>query len=116
MKKETKKKESNNKLPLSRTIEESETRCIAYATKLAEQQLAEGTASSQIITHYLKIGSEKARYETERLKYETEMIKAKTEAIKSQQQTDELIRDAVKAFKHYSGNDEEEPDDEYEDD
>lgn len=106
MKKGDKKDKSDKKVPISRSIEESETRCIAFATRLAEQQLADGTASSQIITHYLKLGSEKSRYEAEKLKYETELIKAKTEAVKSQQQTEELIRNAVTAFKHYSGQDE----------
>ena len=106
MKKGESNKKSDKKVPKSRSIEESETRCIAYATSLAEQQLADGTASSQIITHYLKLGSEKSRYEAEKLKYETELIKAKTEAVKSQQQTEELIRNAVNAFKHYSGQDE----------
>lgn len=114
MKKGDNKKKSDNKVPISRSIEESETRCIAYATRLAEQQLADGTASSQIITHYLKLGSEKSRYEAEKLKYETELIKAKTKAVESQQQTEELIRDAVKAFKHYNGQDEDDVDDDKE--
>ena len=33
-----------------------ENQLIAYATNLAEKQLMEGTASSQVIVHYLKLG------------------------------------------------------------
>lgn len=105
MKKETSSKKSDKKVALSRTLEEREEKCIAYATALAEKQLAEGKASSQIINHYLKRGSEKAKheYEVEKLKYETELIKAKTEAVKSQQKTEELMREAITAIRHYQG-------------
>lgn len=105
MKKETKEKTSATKLPTSRTIEESEQRCIAYSTKLAEEKLADGTASSQIIMHYLKLGSEKTKQEIEKLKYETELVRAKTEAVKAQQRSEELFADAIAAMRHYSGND-----------
>lgn len=105
MKKETQEKKGKDKLPASRTIEESEQKCIAYSTKLAEQKLADGTASSQIIMHYLKLGSEKTRLESEKLRYETELVKAKTELVKSQQRSEEMFEEAIKAMKHYSGND-----------
>lgn len=39
------------------TIEADENLCISLATDLAKKQLIEGTASSQVITHYLKLGT-----------------------------------------------------------
>ena len=54
---------------------------IALAVDLAEKQLMEGTASSQVITHFLKLGSSKAELEREKLAMENELIRAKTESI-----------------------------------
>lgn len=75
----------------------------SLAIDLAEKQLEEGTASSQVITHFLKYGTEKAKLETEKLKYETELIQAKKLALDSQQSSESLYADAIKAFRTYSG-------------
>ena len=56
------------------TPEAREDQLIALATNLAEKQLLEGTASSQVITHYLKMGSTKERLEREIMKEQKEMI------------------------------------------
>ena len=45
------------------TPEARENQLISLASDLAEKQLREGTASSQVITHYLKLGSTKERIE-----------------------------------------------------
>lgn len=79
------------------TPEARENQMIAYATDLAEQQLLDGTASSQVITHYLKLGSSTARLERE-------LLEARTEAMKSQKKVEELMVDALSAFKKYKGN------------
>ena len=50
------------------TPEAREDQLIALATNLAEKQLMDGTASSQVITHYLKMGSTKERIERQRPK------------------------------------------------
>ena len=42
------------------TPESRENQMIALAIDLAEKQLQEGTASSQVITHFLKLGTTKA--------------------------------------------------------
>lgn len=101
---------SSRKRPPGRNPEESDMRCIALATNLAEEQLEKGTASSQVITHYLKLGSSRAQLETERLKLENELLKAKTESLRSQKRTEELFADAISAFKKYQGVDEPESD------
>lgn len=94
------------------TPEARENQLISLAVDLAEQQLRDGTASSQVITHFLKLGSTKAELEREKLAMETEMMKAKTESLQSQKKMDELYMQAINAMKKYSGNGD---DDDYED-
>lgn len=91
--------------------EARENQLISLAVDLAEKQLREGTASSQVITHYLKLGSTKERIEKEILKQQAELISAKTEALKSAKRVEELYADAISAMKRYSGHGE--VDDEY---
>lgn len=85
------------------TPEAREDQLVALATNLAEQQLREGTASSQVITHYLKIGSTKERIEKEILKEQKDLIKAKTDALKSEKRVEELYSEALNAMRRYSG-------------
>ena len=68
----------------------------------------EGTASSQVITHYLKLGSSKERLEKEKLEEENKLLRAKTESIKSAKKQEELFEEAIRAMRHYSGRDEDE--------
>lgn len=83
--------------------EARENQLIAYATNLAEKQLREGTASSQVIVHYLKLGSSKERLEKQLLAEQVKLAEAKTEAIQSAQRIEELYSDAIEAMKRYSG-------------
>lgn len=85
------------------TPEARENQMIALAVDLAEKQLMEGTASSQVITHYLKLGSTKERLEKEKLQEENKLLKAKTEALQSAKRVEELYADAINAMKKYSG-------------
>lgn len=80
-----------------------ERQMVDLAEKLAEKQLREGTASSQVITHYLKLGTEKERTEREILKLQKDLITAKTEAIKSQKKVEEMYAEALTAMRSYSG-------------
>ena len=85
------------------TPEARENQLISLATDLAEKQLREGTASSQVITHYLKLGSTKERIEKEILEKQKELISAKTEMLHSAKRVEELYADAINAMKRYSG-------------
>lgn len=85
------------------TPEARENQLISLAVDLAEQQLRDGTASSQVITHYLKLGSTKERIEKEILEKQKELITAKTEALQSAKRVEELYADAIHAMKRYSG-------------
>lgn len=73
------------------------------AMNLAEQQILDGTASSQVITHFLKVASQRERMEIERLREENNLLKAKSEALKAAQDIKELYADAIKVFKGYQG-------------
>lgn len=81
-----------------------ENQMISYAIDLAEQQLLDGTASSQVITHFLKLGTERERLERERLAEENKLIKAKAEALESAKEIKALYEEALKAMRNYSGN------------
>ena len=94
---------TNKKRPPARSIEGRENQMIALAVDLAEQQLRDGTASAQVITHYLKLGSTKERIEKDILEKQKELITAKTEALKSQKRVEELYANALSAMKSYSG-------------
>ena len=86
------------------TPEARENQLISLAVDLAEKQLIEGTASSQVITHYLKLGSTKEKIEREILEQQKELISAKTENLKSARRIEALYDDAIKAMRRYSGN------------
>lgn len=85
------------------TPEARENQIIAAAYDLAERQIMEGTASSQVLTHFLKQGTVKAQIELEKLRRETELIRAKEEALQAAKQTQVLVEDALKAFRMYNG-------------
>lgn len=87
------------------TPEARENQMIAYAVDLAERQLLDGTASAQVITHYLKLGSTTERIEKEILGEQSKLIKAKTDALKSAKHVEELYAEALKAMRQYSGKD-----------
>lgn len=86
------------------TPEGRENQMISLAVDLAEKQLIEGTASSQVITHYLKLGSTKERLEKEKLEEENKLLKARTKALQSSDRVEELYKNAIAAMKRYSGN------------
>lgn len=85
------------------TPEARENQMISYAVDLAEKQLREGTASSAVLCHYLKLADSKARLEREKLESENMLLKAKTEALKAQAHNDEMFAQAIAAMKEYSG-------------
>lgn len=85
------------------TPEQRENQLISLAVDLAEKQLANGTASAQVISHYLKLGSSRERLEQERLARENQLLQAKAEQIASQARIEELYTEAIKAMQSYSG-------------
>lgn len=97
-------KRSNIKVaPPATSLEGRENQLITLAVNLAEEQLRSGTASSQVITHYLKLGTTRERLEQERLRQENELARAKREKIQADAHADEVYAEALAAFRSYSG-------------
>lgn len=94
--------------PPATTLEARENQLILLATNLAEQQLRDGTASSQVISHYLKLGSTRERLEQDRLRQDNELSRAKTEKIQADRYFEQRLEEAMAAFRTYHGGYEEE--------
>lgn len=85
------------------TPEALENELISDAMTLAQRQINDGTASSQVITHFLKLGSSREKLEQQRLEHENELLQVKKDAIEAQQRIEELYVDAIKAMRSYAG-------------
>lgn len=87
-----------------KTVASRERQMVGLAVDLAEQQLRDGTASSAVITHYLKLGASDYRLRIEKLERENQLLRAKTESVESSRRSEELAKDALNAIKRYTGN------------
>lgn len=83
--------------------EARENQLISLAFDRAEEQLLNGTASSQVISHFLKLATEKTQLEREKLRKENELLLAKTSAIQSSQKDEELYKKVIRAMRRYNG-------------
>lgn len=97
------------------TDDNRESQLVSTALDLAEKQMQEGTASSQVITHFLKLGSTRERLEQERLRHENELLQAKVDAMASMRRVEELYAEALSAMRAYAGQIVNEELDEYDD-
>lgn len=113
--KKTSQSDSKKKMRPALDPDARENQMISRAMDLAEQQLMDGTASSQVITHFLKLGTAKSRLEKKMLEEQVELTKAKTQSYRSMEQTEALINDAISAMKRYQGSAFEESEEIYDD-
>lgn len=100
MKKET---NSSRRVRPALSPEAEEEQMISLAVDLAKKQLIEGTASSQVITHFLKLGTERERLEREKIKRDILVQEAKAKAYETNESIEAMYRDAISAMKEYSG-------------
>ena len=98
------------------TVDGREAQLVSLAMELAEKQMVEGTASSQVMTHFLKLGSTRETLEKERLRNEIELLNSKVEQLASAKRVEELYSSALNAMRNYAGQEPEEPTDEVYDD
>lgn len=98
------KEQKRTKLCPALSPEARENQLISLAMDRAEEKLMNGTASSQLITHFLKLGSERERLERERLAKENELITAKIKALANSADMTVLCEKAINAMVRYSGN------------
>lgn len=94
-------KEAGRKPPA--TPEEYENECISLAFKEARRRLIDGTASSQLITEFIKAGSHKRELEMEELEKKNALLVAKVEALESQRRTEDVYKKALEAMRTYAG-------------
>ena len=92
------------------TPEQIENECIALAFEEARRRLADGTATSQLITEFVRAGSYKRELEIEELKNKNELLQAKVKTLESQRTSEEIASRALEAMKIYTGHGE---DDDY---
>ena len=83
--------------------ENRESQLTALAYDLVERRLMDGSASSQETVHFLKLASQKYQVELENLRLQKELTAAKTESLKSVKRSEELMQEAIKAFRSYAG-------------
>ncbi len=102
---ESRTQNSRSKRPPATTPIGREHQLISKAVDLAEKQLEEGTASAQVISHYLKLGSSREKLEQERLTEDVALMQAKREAMASAQRVEELYSAAIDAMRRYAGHD-----------
>ena len=105
---------ANKRMRPAITQEARQKQMISLATDCAEDLMRSGKAPSQIIVHYLKLGTKQAELELEKTKKELALTEAKTKNIQSSEQAEELYKNALDAFRGYSGQDSQRESDEYE--
>lgn len=103
----TEPKARRRKTPPAKTIEGRENQLINKAMNLAEEQIEHGTATSQVITHFLKLGTTRERLEQDKLRRENDLLRAKVEHLEQAKVVEELYADALRAMKTYSGQEDE---------
>jgi hypothetical protein len=87
----------------ARTPEAREQELTMVAYDLAEEQMRNGTASSQVITHFLKMGSSRERAEQLRMQHEIHLMEVKAEQLEGQKRIEALYGDALQAMRSYQG-------------
>lgn len=90
----------------AKTPEARENHMVSLAVELAEKQLSEGSASSQVITHYLKLATTREQLEQKKLEQETKLLVAKADALESAKHAEEKYDQALKAMRRYTGSEE----------
>lgn len=86
------------------TLDAREEQLVSLAVDLAEKQIREGTASAQVITHFLRLGTTRERLEQEKLRRENLLLEGRTDQIAQQGRTELLVQDALNAMRSYTGN------------
>ena len=87
------------------SLQSRERQMVALAVDLAEQQLRNGTATSQVISHYLKLGTTREQLEQQKIMSENRLLQAKVESLESAKNIEKMYSEAIQAMRTYSGQD-----------
>lgn len=93
--------------------DDREKQVVSLAVDLAERQIQDGTVSSQVLVHYLRLATMREKLEREKLTQENEMLRAKQEQMASGARSEEMYAQALNAMRAYSGQDVPIEEDEY---
>lgn len=86
----------------AQTMEAREAELVDLAMDVAKEQMLNRTASSQVITHFLKVGAIREQMELEKVRAEIELAKAKVKAIESAEETAKIVSEAMEAMRSYT--------------
>lgn len=92
------------KCPPVSSPEAREKQIINLAYNEAEKRIRDGTATSQLLTFFLKLGSVREQMELEKIRSDLRMTDAKIRQIDEQKDIKELYEKAIEAQKRYRGN------------
>lgn len=105
--------DNRRRTPPATSPEAREKQLISLAYDAAEDSIRSGKATSQLLTHFLKLGTEREKLEREKLAHESSLLEARVESMASAKRVEELYGAAIAAMRAYAGQDEVEED--YED-
>jgi hypothetical protein len=103
--------EPQRRFPLARTPEAREAQLASLAYDVVETRIRKGTASSQELVHFLKVGSTREKQELQKLKQETLLVEAKVKDLANVEEMKKLYVEAMDAMRGYAGQDNGEADD-----
>lgn len=87
------------------SAEERERELAYLATCLAEQQLRDGSAKAQVITHYLKLASPRENIERRMMEAKIQLLEGQLQACQRDTTTQQLLEEAIESLKMYRGDD-----------
>lgn len=96
-------KKVKNQRPPGSSLESREKELISLSYAEAKRQILAKQATSQLLTHFLKLGSTRERLEKQKIEGENKLLGAKVDAIHSQKKSEVLYANALKAMRTYSG-------------
>jgi hypothetical protein len=107
--------EATSKRAPATTPEDRENQLISLAFDLAEKQIRDGTASSQVLTQFLKLGSSREKKEQAKIENENALLETKRLLMEAQKESEGLYAQAIAAFRAYSGDASPDEESEYDD-
>jgi hypothetical protein len=87
------------------TPQERESQLTSLAYDLVERRLTDGTATAQETIFFLKAGSQREALEQQKIMQENMLLATRAEKMAQDTRMEQLLADALSAFRAYSGND-----------
>lgn len=95
--------EMSQRFPPARSPEAREAQLASLAYDVVEERMRKGTASSQELVYFLRVGSTREKKELEQLKQTTMLTEAKVKEIANAEEMKKLYMEAMDAMRGYAG-------------